>query len=277
MLPSYLPSMDFAGLLQRPESKTLEFKRDLSSPEKILRAIVSFANTAGGLLVIGVDAATKRVRSVVNPLKEEERLTSLIDDRIAPKLIPTIEIVAWRSAQIIVVEVYPSPNRPHFLKSLGPVEGVYVRIGSTNRKADAALIQEMRRLQANETFDETPRPDLGSEAIDFRAASELFASRANFGRTDLLTLRALTTYERRTVPTVGGLLLFGKEHNRYFPDAWIQCGRFAGVDKTTLSDAIECRDTLPRILEVAYDFIKKHATRGLQIEGLKHRETTSIP
>ena len=33
------------------------------------------------------------------------------------------------------------------------------------------------------------------------------------------------------VPTVGGILLFGVDRIAHFPDAWIQAGRFAGVDK----------------------------------------------
>ncbi len=39
----------------RPEGKTLEFKRDLSSPDGVVCTIVAFANTAGGTLLIGVE------------------------------------------------------------------------------------------------------------------------------------------------------------------------------------------------------------------------------
>jgi hypothetical protein len=46
-------------LLKRTERKTLEFKRDLSSPEGILKCLVAFANTAGGIVVIGVDLGGK--------------------------------------------------------------------------------------------------------------------------------------------------------------------------------------------------------------------------
>ena len=38
--------MDLVELLRRPEGKTLEFKRDLSSPDGPLKSIVAFANTA---------------------------------------------------------------------------------------------------------------------------------------------------------------------------------------------------------------------------------------
>ncbi|WP_363255784.1 RNA-binding domain-containing protein, partial [Methanospirillum sp.] len=34
-----------SDILTQPEGKTLEFKRDLSSPKNILKTIVAFANT----------------------------------------------------------------------------------------------------------------------------------------------------------------------------------------------------------------------------------------
>ena len=58
MLPSSVPSVDLIGLLQRPEGKTLEFKRDLSLPEKVLHTLIAFANTAGI-----VDFVTRPFRS----------------------------------------------------------------------------------------------------------------------------------------------------------------------------------------------------------------------
>lgn len=79
-----------AHLLHQPESKTLEFKRDLSSPRPILKTLLAFANTSGGRLVIGVTDSHK-ILGLDNPLDEEERLCSLIADGISPKLVPNIE------------------------------------------------------------------------------------------------------------------------------------------------------------------------------------------
>ena len=39
-------SQPIEQLLTSPEGKTLEFKRDLSSPRNILKTLVAFANTA---------------------------------------------------------------------------------------------------------------------------------------------------------------------------------------------------------------------------------------
>ena len=81
--------MRIVELLKLSEGKTLEFKRDLSSPAGILRSIVAFANTAGGTLLIGVEDGTRRVRGIDRPVDAEERLANLVADSIAPHLLPT--------------------------------------------------------------------------------------------------------------------------------------------------------------------------------------------
>ncbi|MFP4390818.1 MAG: helix-turn-helix domain-containing protein, partial [Desulfococcaceae bacterium] len=53
-------------ILHRPEGKTLEFKRDFSSPKPVLKTLVAFANSAGGFLVLGVDD-DRRIVGVEHP------------------------------------------------------------------------------------------------------------------------------------------------------------------------------------------------------------------
>lgn len=127
--------MEPSEVLARNEGKTLEFKRDLSSPGPVVKTIVAFANTAGGRLVIGVDDRTRDIVGLEDPLREEERLANLISDRITPAILPDIEVVAWRSSNVLVAHIADSPLRPHYVKSEGPANGVYVRVGSTTRRA----------------------------------------------------------------------------------------------------------------------------------------------
>lgn len=143
--------MDLVNLVKRPEGKTLEFKRDLSSPDGALKTIVAFANTAGGTLLIGVENRTGHIRGVANPLDLEERLANLISDHISPRLVPEIEVLPWRRTQVLAVQVHPSPWRPHYLRRAGVENGVYVRVGSTNRQADRQLVKELRRFVRGET------------------------------------------------------------------------------------------------------------------------------
>lgn len=97
--------MDIIEILKLPESKTLEFKRDLSSSKGILKSIIAFANTAGGKLVIGVEDGSKEIFGVEKPLLIEEKLANIISDNIFPKIVPEIEVVPYRNTYIIVVRI----------------------------------------------------------------------------------------------------------------------------------------------------------------------------
>ena len=270
-------AMDLVSLLSRPEGKTLEFKRDLSSPEGALKTIVAFANTSGGALLIGIEDGARGVKGVTDVLKEEERLANLISDNISPKIVPSIEVIAWRKTHVLGVEIYPSSNRPHHLRRLGPEEGVFVRVGSTNRRADPVLIEEMRRFGQVSSLDEQPIPELNSEAIDFRAASEYFRPIRKLTRHELETLRLVTTYQGRIVPTIGGVLLFGADRLSRYPDAWIQAGRFAGNDRRRIMDTTEVRSYLPGAAEEVIAFLQKHMTREAVIGSVKRTDVWTYP
>lgn len=270
--------MKLESLLREPEGKTLEFKRDLSSMRPVVRTLAAFANSAGGTLVIGVDEKARNVCGVPDPLREEERLASVIADSIEPQLLADIELLPWRRTQVLVARVSPSPLRPHHIKSEGPLQGTYVRLGSTNRQADPALAAELRRRPAEGTFDEQPMPQLDCEALDFAAVSQLFAGVRRLRRRDLATLGLAIDYQGRQVPTAGGMLLFGTHRLRYFPDAWIQAGCFAGVDKSApLVDQQEMRAFPVEMLQAAVAFVERNTRRGAEIGRLKRRDVDSVP
>ena len=264
--------MNLSEVLKRTEGKTLEFKRNLQSPHGVLKTLVAFANTSGGTLLVGVEDESKAVCGIPNPLKTEESLASLIADSISPRLVPDIEILPWRETQALAVVVQASANRPHYLIREGQESGVYVRVGSTNRRADAALIAEMRRYAVGGSYDEQPVPQLYSEAIDFRAASEYFAPVRKLRRRDLATLRLTAKHQGREAPTVGGMLLFGTERLAHFPDAWIQAGHFAGTDKTRIRDHLRLRQYPITAIDEAMAFLQRHIVRGADIGGAARRQ-----
>jgi predicted HTH transcriptional regulator len=171
-----------AELLTTPEGKTFECKRDLSSPLNLLKTLVAFANSAGGLVLIGVADASREVIGLPEPLQAEEQLCNLIADGIAPRLVPNVELVAHGD----------------------PDQGVFVRLGSTNRQADSALIEELRRSVSGAAFDEQPIAELSVDDLDRDAITAAFEGIRSISVQELHSLRVLTTAQGRDVPTVGG-------------------------------------------------------------------------
>ena len=143
-------------------------------------------------------------------------------------------------------------------------------------EADAALIAELGRRTSTETFDEQPILDLDSEAIDFAVASQSFVERRSLRRQDLEALGLVSRRQGKTVPTVGGLLLFGRDRLSRYPDAWIQAGRFAGTDRTELVDRANLTDYPVTALEQAVSFVERNTRLGMSIGRLQRREVPAV-
>ncbi len=135
----------------------------------------------------------------------------------------------------------------------------------------------MQRFARGVSFDEEPLPNLNSEAIDFRVASELFADVRRLSSRDLDTLRILTPYHGKRVPTIGGMILFGKARLDHFPDAWIQAGRFGGDDKAHIIDHVNLTAPLARAIEEAVAFVEKHMSLGAAIGRVKRVDRPAVP
>ena len=139
------------------------------------------------------------------------------------------------------------------------------------------MIQELRRKVSNLTFDEEPMSELSVDMIDLKAASELFEPRRKLLASDLETLGIVTRYQGRNVPTTGGMILFGKERERYFPNSWIQAGRFEGKTKSRILDSIEIREYPAQSIEKAVEFVSKYAMRSIEIGPVRNKRNWNLP
>ena len=265
-------------LLTRPEGRTQEYKRDLSSLRPILKTLVAFANTAGGTLVVGRDD-DGTVVGLSDAKKDEERLANAVAENIAPAILPDIETVVIGGRALLVVHVARWPG-PFYLKAEGPEKGVYVRLGSTTRRADAAAVAEMKRADAGLGFDQAPCVGAALEDLDLDAARQAFGK---VGRTiDLASLQSLgvvTRHGKERVPSNGGIILFGADEarNRYFPDAVFRCARFHGTEKVNFLDRQDIEGTVLVGIEDAQKFIARNTRLAAKIEGLRRQNIPEYP
>lgn len=265
-------------ILNRHEDKTLEFKRELSS-KSLIKTIVAFANTAGGLLVIGVDD-DKTIVGVDDPLDVEEKLTSLIADNITPFLLPTIKIVTHQDKSLVLIQVpFLAAMGPFYLKQLGKEKGVMVRLGSSSREASTEMIQELKRLHHSQGFDALPCPQASYDDLDQVLLKKLFARNdQSVTQAKLMTLKILVPYGEKIVPSNAGVILFAKEpvREQLFPMAYVSCARFAGIKKVDFLDRLD----IGRIIE-AVDavpaFIRRNTRMGAIIKDIKREDVPEYP
>jgi len=269
--------MEFVDYLKQEEGKTLEFKVNCSPLPKIVQTVVAFANTAGGTLIIGVRDKTKEVIGISDPLKDEERLSNAFADGIYPLMIPDIQISSFRDRNLITVSV-PHAVGPYYARSEGPENGVYVRLGSTNRRAGPEMIESIRRLARNISFDEQPCTEINSEDVDFRAASEFFQSVSRKLTPAIRkTLGLVVNHGGKDIPSLGAVLLFGKDRHLLFPDAVVRCARFQGNTTNRFLDQMEIDEHLPKAVEETIAFIERHTLQSAEIGRIRRREIPEYP
>jgi len=142
---------------------------------------------------------------------------------------------------------------------------------------DAAMRSEIGRSARGESFDEMLLAELDSEAVDFRAASESFKGVRTLAKRDLETLRLMGRAGDRLVPTVAGVLLFGRDRLSVFPDARLQVGRFKGTTRTHIIDSADIDLPLLELVEAALAFVKRSIALRYDVAGARRAESWEYP
>lgn len=265
--------MNLEKLLLEPESKTLEFKRDLSSLDPILKTVVAFANTAGGTLIIG-RTPDGHLSGIPDIFKAEEALANAIADGIRPSIFPEIEIATINGKNLLVVKV-SHWRAPFYLKREGIPHGVYVRLGSTSRPAGPELLAELQRSVIMSSFDQNPLTDLSKDSLEHDILTDSFKHvRKEIDEEKLRSLGVLVPVAKKLVPSIGGLILFGKKESRtqMMPDARVSCARFLGTTKAKILDRFELEGTILEAVDQVPKFIARNTRLAAEFERIQRKD-----
>ncbi len=106
---------DVKMLVSKGEGESIEFKRKVVHPEKIIREIVAFANTKGGYLLVGVDDDGS-----IPGLKFADENVFALEQAIKkwcrPEINYTIETIPFsRKKSVVSFRVKESSQKPHYV------------------------------------------------------------------------------------------------------------------------------------------------------------------
>lgn len=182
---------DIEHLLEDGEGFEVEFKRKVSSAEKVARTLSAFANTKGGMVLFGVDDDGSIV-GVESEKEEVELIRTACAHYCDPPIVPQIDIVAYKGKDIIAVQIEESREKPHYAVLESGENGeegtrVFIRV---NDKTVAASREVVRILEA-ESPDAPPL-------------------RISIGEPERRLLDYLEVHERITVNEFGDLVNISK-------------------------------------------------------------------
>ncbi len=141
--------MNLRKLILEGEGVSLDFKKTITSCEKIAKTMVSFANNRGGKLLIGVadDGSIKGVKS-----EDEERymITKAAHFYSRPALDPIFEEVYYDDKVVLVVDIEESDTKPHYALGDDGKWWVYVRTKDKSVLASKIVVDVLKRADNKE-------------------------------------------------------------------------------------------------------------------------------
>jgi ATP-dependent DNA helicase RecG len=231
---------------------------------------VALANTGGGLIVFGVNDQL-RVEGVDDAESVQEELVRICREEILPQLIPLIDRIAFDNGRRVVALDVEGRRRPYRTRD----GRFYIRVGSEKREATrselSALLDEAR------PFGYENVPALGSEMADIDEAhlwsfvrefegdafDEASLTGKGYPTADVMESHLLLAFKSgaEIVPTVAGLLLFGRDERvaELLPRSNIIATRFAGENaQSPVVERAQLTGNLHTLYESALKFIARY-------------------
>jgi predicted HTH transcriptional regulator len=135
-------------IIENGENSGIEFKRKFSSPEKIAKEMIAFANTKGGCILFGIDD-DRTVVGVESEKGEIELIDMTAKFFCEPEIKYKVDILPIYRKDVIAVEIPESKNKPHRLiengKSDDDLYKVYIRYNDMSVLASKETVRVLRK------------------------------------------------------------------------------------------------------------------------------------
>lgn len=136
---------DLRKLVDKGEGSHLEFKRKATYPDKIVREMIAFANSKGGIVLLGV-GDDRSMPGLKYPEGESHVIHNALKKCSPPLVIRETFIPIGNSRTIIQYVVPESNTKPHY-QFLEKEKHAYVRVNDQSIKASREIREIIKRAQ----------------------------------------------------------------------------------------------------------------------------------
>lgn len=259
--------------IPKQENERIEFKTSLAEWKEIIETISAFSNTHGGSIFIGVSDSGE-ILGVNLGKKSLEDLADKIKQSTDPKTFPNITILEIGKFEIIKIDIEESDLKPVFA-----FDKVFKRVGKTNQRVTSHEIRKIFSKDLERLWDAQALKVASKKDIDWKFFKDFFIPRyeeragskiAGSPQALLSTLECICGDH----PTNAGILLFGKDPQRFFMNGYIALARYkARAVSTERLDYKEFHGNLFQQIDDCDKYIHEHmAMMSKQYPGVVERK-----
>lgn len=251
-----------------------------ADPQALAECMVAMANSDGGLIIFGVSEDGR----LTEPVWEEEAESALREAAALcqPPVPSSWQEVDTKRGRLIGVQV----DRSLELHTLSDGR-VLVRSGADNRALSGEEIAELANSRQTAEFETEVVPGARPEDLDPEIVAEYLENRevrggGRVGTTAELLFEIGAT-DRQGNPTMGGILLFGKNPQMFFPQSGIVFVKFPGQEARADDGGIgygrrdELIGPLARLVARSWNVVFEEMRVGATVNGLEREELTEYP
>lgn len=276
-----LSQKELASLIRNGENEQVEFKLEDEYQTEFAEVLISCANTGlAAYLIVGIEDDPIKVRGVRNVKAVTDKLVNAAR-QAEPSLLPYVDISPYNIDNQTIVVVALPPNLPDVYH----VTGKYLRRrGSQKIPINPEELLRMLYQRGGKHYENYPLSNASLDDIDWQQVDNYLKKRIekraslipdNIDRVELL--RKLEVLAPGDVPTVAGILFFGKEPQKFFPAHVIKAARFKDTSTTAFLDHEIISGTIPDMIDRAFLFVERNTRHGARIEGLLRVEEDEYP
>jgi ATP-dependent DNA helicase RecG len=271
-------SIDFEYYPER-ESKTLEFKSTLPKFPTLIKTCVAFTNTAGGQIIIGVEDNTRKIIGINDKDRERvyESFPNSLYDATNNGLFAHIYERNFNDRSVLMINVPLSTRRPCFIKQEGIPKGVYLRVGSSTRRAQKEHVEELMRESKHQYYDVEPTSATFEELSKSRLEQCYGKSLSPKKLESDGVITSLSISPQQYSATIAGVLMFSDQPEKIIPETIIICSEFSGTSGRNIIQTRELIGPIPDLIQESTSLLEHWLQRNFKLEGVKLTGKSPIP
>ncbi|AIE82942.1 ATP-binding protein [Actinotignum schaalii] len=207
-------------LLRLPEDQWYERKSGSIQPKDLAETIVGMANAEGGVIAVGLHNGSPAPVSD----KAANAIRQAAIDFTNPRVRVLVDEIPTDGGRIMLMSVAPSSDVHETKKG-----DCFQRIGDETRKLTFRQRQELEWDRGFIGFDGAPAPDGQLDDLDAEQLEEYRELLGSSSGTN--ALRARDLIDRDGQLRVAGYLLFAKNPQRVFPNAYVRVVKYSDNER----------------------------------------------